>query len=425
MPRETETADEDGHSAGRPGRSDAGTGDRGGAGPSAAGATANARVADARVADADDGADGGDDRAATLPILQVVEPNLAGPSGHYAEFIRALAARAGGFFDRFDLLAHPKAGAFLPTLSGEATVRVADCAPRREMSAIRAALRAGRPTLVLTATARHALAADRGGLVSARDLSHLALFVHWPLARPASRLALAMAARARRESLFLAPTRGVRAALEEAGCARVRQVAYPATRAPDAPMRRPFRHLLMAGAARINKGLDVVAELAERYARELRDLPLLVQVSPKHVTRHGAREGIAVDRLLAARYDGLRADPKAPDRDEYAARFAGALVLAPYERAKFADGVSGVVLDALLHGAPVVATEGTWAGDVVERFGAGIALRERTGDALATAVDRILGRWDRFAAAAAEASDALAEEHDPRRLARILATQAG
>jgi glycosyltransferase involved in cell wall biosynthesis len=187
-------------------------------------------------------------------------------------------------------------------------------------------------------------------------------------------------------------------------------------------MRAPFRHLLMAGAARINKGLDVVAELAERFAREGRDAPLLVQVSPKHVDRHGSREDAVVARLLAAGYRGLVADPKAPDRGEYAARFAGALVLAPYERAKFADGVSGVVLDALLHGAPCVATAGTWAGDVVERFDAGVAIRERTASQLAMAVDRILGKWDRYAARAAEASDALAGEHDPRRVAQLLAS---
>ncbi|MEY3022728.1 MAG: hypothetical protein RIS86_1926 [Planctomycetota bacterium] len=354
----------------------------------------------------------------------MVEPNLAGPSGHYAEFVRALAARAGGLLGGIDVLAHPGGAGFLASLSGEVAVRAAKDAPRGEMRAIRRALREGRPTLVLTATATHALAADRGGLLSAEALRRLALFVHWPLVRPSSRLALAMAVRARRESLFLAPTRGVRAALEEAGCARVRQVAYPATRAPDAPMRRPFRHLLMAGAARINKGIDLVAGLAERLAADGRTLPLLVQVSPKHVTRHGAREGLAVDRLLAARYEGLVADPAAPDRAAYAGRFAGALVLAPYERAKFADGVSGVVLDALLHGAPVIATEGTWAGDVVERFDAGVVLRERTESALESAVDRVLDRWDRFAAAAAVASDALAEEHDPRRLARILAMQA-
>jgi glycosyltransferase involved in cell wall biosynthesis len=83
-------------------------------------------------------------------------------------------------------------------------------------------------------------------------------------------------------------------------------------------------------------------------------------------------------------------------------------VLAPYERAKFANGVSGVVLDALLHGAPVVATSGTWAGDVVDRFDAGIVLRDRTAAQLADAVERILGRWDRYAQNAAKASEALA-----------------
>ena len=128
-----------------------------------------------------------------------------------------------------------------------------------------------------------------------------------------------------------------------------------------------------------------------------------------------------VARLLAAGYRGLVADPKAPDRAEYAARFEGALVLAPYERAKFANGVSGVVLDALLHGAPVVATSGTWAGDVVDRFDAGIVLRDRTAAQLADAVERILGRWDRYAQNAAKASEALATEHDPRALARVIA----
>jgi UDP:flavonoid glycosyltransferase YjiC (YdhE family) len=58
---------------------------------------------------------------------------------------------------------------------------------------------------------------------------------------------------------------------------------------------------------------------------------------------------------------------------------------------------------------------------VVERFEAGLAIRERTPEALRTAITRILARWDRYAARAAEASDALAAEHDPRGLARLIA----
>jgi hypothetical protein len=356
-------------------------------------------------------------------VLRVIEPMLRGPSGHYAEFVRALAARSEGVFSRIEVVADPRAEAFLPSLGGAVPV-AAHALPRGpagELRAVRAALADGHRTLVLTANASHAFLAETAAFVGGDALARLSLFVHWPLVKPQARLALALARRVRARSLFLAPTRGVRDALAEADCARALQVAYPATRAAGCRLRAPFRHLLMAGAARINKGLDVVAGLAERLARDGRDLPLLVQVSPKHVDRHGSREDAVVARLLAARYPGLVADPKAPDRGEYAARFEGALVLAPYERAKFADGVSGVVLDALLHGAPVIATSGTWAGDVVERFDAGVVLRERTAEQLSAAVDRVIARWDHYAACAARASDALAAEHDPRALARAIA----
>lgn len=362
--------------------------------------------------------------APATATLRVIEPLLKGPSGHYAEFVRALAARSEGVFDAIEVAASPRADGFLPSLGGTVPVRAHRLpgGPAGELRAMRGSLAAGAPTLVLTANASHALLAESLAFLGSDELARLVLFVHWPLVKPGQRLALALSRRVRARALFLAPTRGVREALVEADCANALQVAYPATRAAGCRLRAPFRHLLMAGAARINKGLDVVAELAERLARDGRDLPLLVQVSPKHVDRHGSREDAVVARLLAANYRGLVADPKAPDRGEYAARYEGALVLAPYERAKFADGVSGIVLDALLHGAPVIATSGTWAGDVVERFDAGVVLRERTAAQLSDAVERVLARWDRYAQNAAKASDALVEEHDPRALARAIAT---
>jgi len=40
----------------------------------------------------------------------------------------------------------------------------------------------------------------------------------------------------------------------------------------------------------------------------------------------------------------------------------------------------------------------------------------------AAAVDRVVARWDRYAQNAAKASDALAAEHDPRALARVIAS---
>ena len=362
--------------------------------------------------------------AATSSPLTIIEPKLRGPSGHYAEFVRALAARSHGLYGSIEVVADPRARAYVASLGGAVPVVASRPAAGTlsEIAAIGASLRAGRTTLVLTANASHALHADWLSFAGPRALSGLALLYHWPLVKRQARMALALAPRAQRHALFLATTRGVRDSLAAAGCVRAIEIAYPATRSEGAPMRASFRHLLMAGAARVNKGLDVVAELAERFSRAGRDLPLLVQVSPKHVDRHGSREDAVVRRLLDADYRGLVADPKAPDRAEYAARFTGALVLAPYARAQFAHGVSGIVLDALLHGAPCIATEGTWAGDLVGRFDAGMVLRERTAEELGRAIDAILARWDHYAARAAEASDELVVEHDPRRVVELLAS---
>jgi glycosyltransferase involved in cell wall biosynthesis len=221
--------------------------------------------------------------------------------------------------------------------------------------------------------------------------------------------------------MAVAPTDAVARSLRDGGWRRVECVPYPALGPPAPPHPVPFSRLLMAGAARMNKGLDLVAALAVLWAGEDRAIPLLVQVSKKHAARHGRREGAVVEALLSSGYRGLRADGTAPDRAEYLGRFRGALVLAPYAREPFASQVSGVVLDALLHGAPVVATRGTWPGAQVERFGAGVAVEERTAVALSEAVDRVLADWPAYAARACEAARTLAAEHDPRHLLERIA----
>ena len=69
-------------------------------------------------------------------------------------------------------------------------------------------------------------------------------------------------------------------------------------------------------------------------------------------------------------------------------------------REQFANQVSGIVLDAVLRGAPVIANQGSWAGDHVEHFGAGVTISERT-----------------------PAAKTLAQEHDLRHLLEILSLE--
>lgn len=348
--------------------------------------------------------------------LLVIEPNLRNPSGHYAEFVRAVGARAGG--EGIEVFAHPDADGMLEGMPG---VRVCTAEPRvgRPLAEWRAIFRAVErqiPFLVLTSDGRHAAAVSAAGALANRPPGNARLYFHRPPSTVRDRLLLPFAASARGHAMAVAPTEQVAQSLRDGGWRRVECVPYPALGAPVPPNPVPFSHLLMAGAARLNKGLDLVAALAVRWAGEDRAIPLMVQVSKKHAARHGRREGAVVEALLSSGYRGLRADGTAPDRAGYLDRFRGALVIAPYAREQFASQVSGVVLDALLHGAPVVTTAGTWPGAQVERFGAGVAVEERTPAALSAAIDTVLADWPAFAARACDAARTLAAEHDPRHL---------
>jgi hypothetical protein len=349
------------------------------------------------------------------PLL-IIEPNLRSPSGHYAEFVRALGVRADETV--IDVFAHPDADELLGTMHG---VRVDTEEPRvgrflAEWRTIFRAVAEDTPFLVLTSDGRHAAAVSLAAAITGRSPEDACLYFHRTPSEFRDAVFLTISAAARKHALAVAPTETIANSLRAGGWRRVACVPYPALGAEISPEPVPFSHLLMAGAARLNKGLDIVASLAELWGAEGRSIPLLVQVSKKHAARHGHREVTVVEKLLSSGYRGLKAYEDAPERTEYLARFRGALVLAPYAREQFASQVSGIVLDALLHGAPVIATRGTWSGAQVERFGAGVTIEERTPAALASAIDHVLAEWPAYAARACAAATILAREHDPRRL---------
>lgn len=352
--------------------------------------------------------------------LLIIEPNLRAPSGHYAEFVRALGTRADG--EKVEVFAHPAADSMLEAMEG---VRVCNREPRvgrpgAEWRTILRSVKEEAPFLVLTSDGRHAAAVSLAAAVSNKLPEKASLYFHWIPSGVQDAVLHRWSRPAREHARALVPTEAIARALRDAGWRHVHCLPYPALGADPRPEPVPFQRLLVAGAARLNKGLDLIAEMTVKWAREGRSLPLFVQVSKKHAVRHGHREEGFVDMLLSSGYAGLKTDETAPGREGYLARFNGALVLAPYERERFADAVSGVVLDALLHGAPVIATRGTWPGAQVERFGAGVTIAERTPEALASAIDTVLADWDVYAARACAAARVLAEEHDPRRILNII-----
>lgn len=355
--------------------------------------------------------------------LLIIEPNLRNPSGHYAEFVRALGSRMAAV--TLDVYAHPDADPLLGAMTG---VAVNSALPRvgellAEWRTLYRRVANKLPFLLLTADGRHAAAVSLSALITGKQPDKSCLFFHRAPTTWRDRVLYPLTGAARESSLAITSTEQVAASLRTLGWQRVRYLPYPALGAAELPQPAAFSRLLMAGAARLNKGLDLVAELACHWAKEQRSLPLFVQVSRKHAAKHGKREVFFVEKLLSSGYAGLTTAAAPPEREEFVSRFHGALVLAPYAREQFASQVSGIVLDALLHGAPVIATSGTWAAALVERFGAGVTIEERSAAALAKAVDQVLAGWDIYSARACEAARVLTEEHDPTNLLKILADE--
>ncbi len=355
-----------------------------------------------------------------MSSLLIIEPNLRSPSGHYAEFVRAVGSRVS--HESLDVFAHPEADAMLAGMSNVGVFRNSPRVgePLAEWRTIFNCVAGNRPFLLLTADGRHAAAASISARFSGNNPLNANFFFHRAPTTWRDNLLAPFSAIAREYSRAITSTEQVASSLKDLGWRKVEYIPYPAL-APLAPAKPlPFSHLLMAGAARLNKGLDLVAELACNWSADGRSIPLFVQVSRKHASKHGKREAVYVEKLLSSGYQGLKSDADAPDRSAYVERFRGALVLAPYVREQFASQVSGVVLDALLHGAPVIATKGTWPSLQVERFGAGVTIAERTAEALSAAIDTILNDWENFSVKACTAARVLALEHDPCHLVKLL-----
>lgn len=360
-------------------------------------------------------------KASSSRGLAIVEPRLGLGRGHYEELAKAIVAGWGSSRGPVSIHASPSAASLVEAW-GDSVARL-DPLPASSILAearvCAAAAACGARVLVMTATGKHALALSIGPVERDR-LEQIDLLFHWPVRRVADRLMHRAAHAVRRRARALATTETIAEDLRRLGWARVRRIDYPVI-APPRPEAAPFRHVLMAGALRFNKGLAVLAELVERWSRDGETNPLLLQSSTKYAHGHGRREAPLLRRIEAAGYPHLAEQDGGLDRDRYLANFRGAITLAAYDPATFAGQVSGVALDALLSGSPIVASEGTEPAELVREFGAGEAVPFGDVEAIDQAIAGIVDRWQHFGSRALAAAGALADRHRPERVAAILA----
>ena len=236
------------------------------------------------------------------------------------------------------------------------------------------------------------------------------LYFHWLRLSPRKRDFFRRFARRQPNVVVLATTPSVQALMLDCGFRHALLMPYPVT-APDrtaAPS--AFRHLLFAGAARWDKGFGHVVDLVQHLAQQGESIPLSVQTSGDHYEKYDARTKSDLERLHGVRYAHLTLRPETLSVAQYGALFDGAICLQPYSPEEFADRVSGVTLDALIAGAPVVTLSRTWIAGMVERFGAGVVVDDPTPQSLYRAVRRIIDDYPGYQARAMAAGMALRQQ---------------
>jgi len=246
-------------------------------------------------------------------------------------------------------------------------------------------------------------------------------FIHWLRLDGKKELQLRRIALRQPGLVLLAPTELIAAQLRACGFKNVQVVPYPITSCPVAEQQAPgFRHILSAGAARADKGIAHIAAFVARLEECGENIPVIVQSSPEHYGKCDDTTRQALARMTALSYPPLIFQSETLPLDEYFGLFDGAICLQLYDRQDFADRISGITLDAMSCGAPVVTLSGTWIARVVSRFSAGEVVAGVDPVAVLDAVRRIMADYETYRGNARRAGEALQTENSGEHLYRVL-----
>ena len=358
------------------------------------------------------------------PPLHIVEPTLTGDAGHCHSLIRALAGAAALRAD-LTVWAGVQAVSFWHGPGRLAPIFHRRWRRLQAFWLVRRLLRQPGRILVATAGTADLVSADWAarGVIPPHKLF---LFVHWLNTKPSKARRLAAIAQRQPHLEILAPSPSVAGFFRQCGF-KATVVPYPleAQAAPAALASPVFKHLLVAGSARLDKGFAQVVDLVAEMQRRGLICPITVQTSVEPRHQHDQALGQQLGRLHATGYPALHTPDQAMDPAAYRALFDGAIVVQPYRAQDFQDRISGVTLDALAAGCPVVVTAGTWAARLVQRFDAGIAADDLSADGLLRAITPIQQDFARYASNAQTAAASVRAEHSAQGLIDVVLAGVG
>ncbi|HUN92913.1 MAG TPA: hypothetical protein VMU33_12710 [Burkholderiaceae bacterium] len=355
--------------------------------------------------------------------LDVVEPTLASEAGHCGLLLRSLHAAAPA------LAITVWAGKGSQRLFADlGSVELVGHFSRRwrKLQAYflyRRLLRAGGPILVPTA-GRFDLEAIARAAAGPVGPNRVFLYFHRLALSPTKARALRRIARRQPNLVTIGTTRAIEARLRDLGFEATGVMLPMPPRPPAAATggaaAEPFRRVVVAGAARADKGFHHAVALVEAILRRQLQMPIALQVSGDHYARHDPVTRSALRRLAHVHSPLVATLPQTLDAPGFADLLRGGICLQPYEPDEYADKISAITLDALNAGSPIVTVDGTWMADIARRFGCGEVAASNDPDELLAALERVRRDYATYARRAlAAAAELDAEERWQPLLSRL------
>ena len=337
-------------------------------------------------------------------VVNVVEPTLTTEAGHCSMVVHSLCTAGAGLPIRL----WTARGARLPTLERlDLDIRRHFARRLRKLQAVllyRQLLRESGAIVVPTAGRFDLQALD---LVAKGRIppKKVFLYFHRLQLTPHKEAVLRRLADRQPNVELLGTTDAIERKLREVGFPNTGVVLpFPVLADAGAAPGRAFRHVLVAGAARADKGFRQVVDFVMYLQQAQSTIPITIQISGDHYDRYDEQTRRDLDRLRSLRYPPLTLLPETLISDQYAAMFRGAICLQPYDRKEYADKISSITLEALSAAAPVVPSANTWMAHTIQRFDAGVVVPDAFPATLERAVLAVIHGYARYSGNAHAAS---------------------
>lgn len=358
----------------------------------------------------------------TPPSLHIIEPTLINGSGHCFALVNSLAkANAEKQLWKIHLWAGKQADLDFPAQLQVDTHTTFSRRIRRLQVyfLLRKLLNRGE-TIFLPTASRAELAAYALIPERIRKKGRAYFYVHQMRVDGSKGKRLKAIANRAPETRVLCTTDSLAASIRDSGFTDVREQAYPFEVPNLAPQNNPFRHIIFPGIARMDKNLPFMAELLSHMSRKKSSIPMMIQAAPNHHGEYAADVSQTLHDIEATLYPHLNMPKASLSDDEYLNQFVGGICLQPYVTSEYSNKISGITLDALTRGCPVIVQKGIHSAELVEQFKAGICLDSCDPDSWLEAMEKVVHDYATYKNNCRKAFEYLARTHHPMRTLETL-----